>query len=256
MRLLISYGLDNGFHTLLCYHLFMKTRKAVVIIDDNILMLLKKGELVLDYYNPGRLFNRISLITFNNPMVTVDKIRDFFSDEICSITNIQFTKMMFFITLGHNVLIMKIIFFLYALQYSFNDDLLIRTYGNRYASFLGAVLAKRKRIPMVMSIHENFLTDYRFRVNSNLARYLYTNSFKSIALYAIQHASHIFVVYKSIEESISKYRTEKVTVLYNMTNTISNESEFKAMNSFRSVSIFSKSILSVWFNMLTESSLT
>lgn len=213
----------------------MKTRKVVVIIDDNILMLLKKGELVLDYYNPGRLFNRISLITFNNPMVTIDKIRDFFSDEICSITNIQFTKMMFFITLGHNVLIMKIIFFLYALQYSFNDDLLIRTYGNRYASFLGAVLAKRKRIPMVMSIHENFLTDYRFRVNSNLARYLYTNSFKSIALYAIQHASHIFVVYKSIEESISKYRTEKVTVLYNMTNTISNESEFKAMNSSKNV---------------------
>lgn len=213
----------------------MKTRKVVVIIDDNILMLLKKGELVLDYYNPGRLFNRISLITFNNPMVTIDKIRDFFSDEICSITNIQFTKMMFFITLGHNVLIMKIIFFLYALQYSFNDDLLIRTYGNRYASFLGAVLSKRKRIPMVMSIHENFLTDYRFRVNSNLARYLYTNSFKSIALYAIQHASHIFVVYKSIEESISKYRTEKVTVLYNMTNTISNESEFKAMNSSKNV---------------------
>lgn len=213
----------------------MKTRKAVVIIDDNILMLLKKGELVLDYYNPGRLFNRISLITFNNPMVTVDKIRDFFSDEICSITNIQFPKMMFFITLGHNVLIMKIIFFLYALQYSFNDDLLIRTYGNRYASFLGAVLSKRKRIPMVMSIHENFLTDYRFRVNSNLARYLYTNSFKSIALYAIQHASHIFVVYKSIEESISKYRTEKVTVLYNMTNTISNESEFQVVNSSKNV---------------------
>lgn len=213
----------------------MKTRKAVVIIDDNILMLLKKGELVLDYYNPGRLFNRISLITFNNPMVTIDKIRDFFSDEICSIKNIQFSKMMFFITLGHNVLIMKIIFFLYALQYSFNDDLLIRTYGNRYASFLGAVLAKRKRIPMVMSIHENFLTDYRFRVNSNLARYLYTNSFKSIALYAIQHASHIFVVYKSIEESISKYRTEKVTVLYNMTNTISNESEFQEVNSSKNV---------------------
>lgn len=213
----------------------MKTRKVVVIIDDNILMLLKKGELVLDYYNPGRLFNRISLITFNNPMVTIDKIRDFFSDEICSITNIQFPKMMFFITLGHNVLIMKIIFYLYALQYSFNDDLLIRTYGNRYASFLGAVLSKRKRIPMVMSIHENFLTDYRFRVNSNLARYLYTNSFKSIALHAIQHASHIFVVYKSIEESISKYRTEKVTVLYNMTNTISNESEFQVVNSSKNV---------------------
>ena len=213
----------------------MKTRKAVVIIDDNILMLLKKGELVLDYYNPGCFFNRISIITFNNPTVTIDKISNFFSEEIYSIKNIQFPKMMFFITLGHNVLIMKFIFFLYALQYRFNDDLVIRTYGNRYASFLGAILAKRKRIPMVMSIHENFLTDYRYKVNPNPARYFYTNSFRSIALYAIQQANHVFVVYKSIEESISKYRTEGVTVLYNMTNTISNESEFQLVNLSKSV---------------------
>jgi hypothetical protein len=148
----------------------MKIRKAVVIIDDNILMLLKKGELVLDYYNPGRFFNRISLITFNNPTVTIDKISNFFSEEIYSIKNIRFPKVMFFITLGHNVLIMKFIFFLYALQCRFNDDLVIRTYGNRYASFLGAILAKRKRIPMVMSIHENFLTDYRFKVSPKTAR--------------------------------------------------------------------------------------
>jgi len=64
-------------------------------------------------------------------------------------------------------------------------------------------------------LHENIDTDYRFKLNKNIIRYIYVNLFRSISRYSLKRASHTVIVYDSIKDYLLRIGLIDFTLIYN-----------------------------------------
>jgi glycosyltransferase involved in cell wall biosynthesis len=92
---------------------------------------------------------------------------------------------------------------------------LVRSYGSRIGAFLGTVYAEKYNLPHIISLHENFDSDYRYNLNKNIFRYLYVNSFRLISAYALRKSNHVVIVYNSISKYLDRISVSNYSLIYN-----------------------------------------
>lgn len=190
-------------------------KTLIVFLDDNINVLLEKGEIIDNYYNFGKLFDRVVIISINTneiPFVELKRISG--TDNVVQY-NIRITKFFFIMSLGFRPLLLSLLVKHKLLVIEEDGITLVRSYGSRIGAFLGYLFSSKYDLPHLVSLHENYDTDYLFSINRNIIRFVYTKSFGSISKISLKNASHVIVVYKSIESYLNRIGVKNYSLIYN-----------------------------------------
>jgi glycosyltransferase involved in cell wall biosynthesis len=192
-----------------------KIYRQIVFLDDNLTTLLKKGEIIDNYYNIGQFFDEVTVITINNSRISEANLSRILGTLKCSQVNLKISRAYFFLTLGYQPVLTY--FFLKRKLNLINKMSvdLVRSYGSRIGAFLGTVYAEKYNLPHIISLHENFDSDYRYNLNKNIFRYLYVNSFRLISAYALRKSNHVVIVYNSISKYLDRISVSNYSLIYN-----------------------------------------
>jgi hypothetical protein len=150
-----------------------KTKKQLVFLDDNLEALLNKGELIDNYYNIGQLFDNVTIITLNTPIISSSNLVRVLGTNNVKQVNIEVSKVYFFLTLGYLPILFRFFINRKLKDLDFSGVDLVRSYGSRIGAFMGTLTSQKYNIPHIVSLHENIDTDYRFKLNKNIIRYIY-----------------------------------------------------------------------------------
>lgn len=197
----------------------MPTQTQFIFLDDNINTLIQKGEVIDDYYNHGKLFDQVVFITINSDKIPYNELQRISGTENVLQYNISIPKVIFFLSLGYRPILLEVLLKIKLKEIKGLRDTrvtLVRSYGSRLGAYLGSILSKETKVPHLISLHENYDTDYLFSINRNIIRYLYIKFFGSISKYSLKNATHVIIVYKSIENYLIRLGVKNYSLIYNL----------------------------------------
>lgn len=189
--------------------------QLLVIVSDFISELLKKGEIIDRYYNPGNYFRSVGIILTNSDSVDPEKVQRLVGDATLKIYNLpppSFTS-----TLGWNKRLMQQWFDNgTALTRKIHPNL-IRVYGNGLNGYLASQIKEQTKIPYLLSMHINPDADIHGRVNT-IKDYIVSFFEDRIGTEALVHADIVLPVYKPIVPYLVKRGVKNYDVCYNVIN--------------------------------------
>lgn len=197
----------------------MPTQTQFIFLDDNINTLIQKGEIIDDYYNFGKLFDQVVFISINTDKIPYYELQRISGTENAIQYNLSIPKIIFFLSLGYRPILLGVLLKIKLKEIRGLSDTrvtLVRSYGSRLGAYLGSILSKETKVPHLISLHENYDTDYLFSINGNIIRYLYIKSFGSISKYSLKNATHVIIVYKSIENYLIRLGVKNYSLIYNL----------------------------------------
>ncbi len=187
-------------------------KKLLVIIQDRLSDLVKKGEITPLYYNPGNYFDEIHLIMTNDDYINPDNIKITVGDAKLYIYNIP-------VTIFNPFSVMKMQKKGIKIAQRVKPDI-IRCYGPFINSFLGYHIKKYINKPLLVSLHIN--NDLSIRKLSlkrfKLIKWLFAVFHKYIIEKPVMKNADLLVpVYTSILPYIySLNKKANARVLYNI----------------------------------------
>jgi glycosyltransferase involved in cell wall biosynthesis len=192
-----------------------KNKKQLVFLDDNLEALLNKGELIDNYYNIGQLFDSVTIVTLNTPIISSSNLVRVLGTNNVEQVNIVLSKVYFFLTLGYLPILLRFFVNRKLKDLDFTGVDLVRSYGSRIGALMGTLTSQKYNLPHIISLHENIDTDYRFKLNKNIIRYIYVNLFRSISRYSLKRANHTIIVYDSIKYYLLRIGMTNFSLIYN-----------------------------------------
>ena len=193
-------------------------RKLLIVIPDRISAIVKKGEYVSHYYNPGNLFDEVHIIMTNDDYVEpkyVQKTVGRAELHIHSLGGVPFNQ-----TLGWRRFLLKpwvnkVIALALEIQPS-----LIRAYGNYINGYFAAQIKKQLGIPLVVSLHTHLDQGARERTPwlPSWKRRLRLEIQKKFESETLRNADCVIPVYESIREYAWRHSAKRVEVIYNVIN--------------------------------------
>jgi glycosyltransferase involved in cell wall biosynthesis len=201
----------------------------IVFIDDNLNELEKKGSIVKGYYNLSRIFDKVVFVTLSSPKIDESILRYLSNDVEVEQINFTFNRFYSIISLLHRPLLIRILFHYRLKSLYITDVKLVRSYGSRIASYLASIYSCHYGLPHIISLHENLKSDYMFRLNPHILRYIYTKSFGSIAKISLKNAKYIIISYRSISKYLEKINIYTYSLIYNL---VQNENDIEKSTIF------------------------
>ncbi|TSA43198.1 glycosyltransferase [archaeon] len=198
----------------------LQTKTILIIIDDVLSALIRKGEITDRYYNPGELFDDVHILMTNDDRPDRAHVQRMVGNAILYVHHLP--PLSFKRTLGWQR----------SLTRSWLDlglniarqvrPLIVRTYGNCLGGFLGAHIKKQLGIPLVVSLHTDPDESQRGRTPwwppSSLTRRVRLERRKTLERVALTAADCVIAVCEPYGEYAIRYGAHRVQVIPNVLN--------------------------------------
>lgn len=190
-------------------------KKLLIIIPDRVSTLIKKGEVIDRYYNPGNLFDEVHILITNSDKPNKIALQRTVGNAKLYLHNLPFSHRDFLTSFGLRP------WALYrwakpAVQLAREiEPRVIRCYGDGLNAFLAYKIKEHLRIPYVVSLHNNPDEILPVREgNAGLSRAL-MNSIKRMSL---GNANLVIPVYESALAYARRMGAPNIRVIYNQLN--------------------------------------
>lgn len=187
------------------------SKRLVVLIPDRLSVLIKKGEVVPRYYNPGNVFDEVHIMMTNDDKPDVADVQVMVGDAKLFLHNIIQPKHFFRKTLGWQFWLMHnwvedIVDRIAALQ----PDL-IRTHNNFLEGYIAARTKARCKVPYVTSLHGIWDVDELTTFKARLQRFFR----KKIERATLSNADGTLCVYSPIMDYAKRYGSKSLHLIPN-----------------------------------------
>lgn len=190
-----------------------KKDKLMIIISDYLSNIVKKGEVVANYYNPGNIFKEVHIVIINDDSIskspkTCEEVQKMVGTAKLFLYNLP--KPSFFRTCGWiEVLMCNWIKQGVELAKKIKPNV-VRTYNNFLDGYLAYMIKQHLNIPYIVSLHDStrFGTlDFKGKIKLFFL--------KSKISTVMKNADKIIAVYSSIYNYAIKYNRDNTCLLYN-----------------------------------------
>ena len=185
-------------------------RCLVVIMNDRLSTLSKKGELTECYYNPGEIFSEVHIILTNDDEPILEEVQKTVGCAKLIIHNLP--KPNFFLTLGWQFLFMKS-WVRKGLEIidSVKPEL-VRTHCNFWDGYLASEIRRQMGIPFVTSLHGVWDRDCL----DTLPRRIRRKFLLKFEERTLTSCSALIAVYKPIIRYALEHNAKNIKLIYNI----------------------------------------
>jgi glycosyltransferase involved in cell wall biosynthesis len=186
-------------------------RKLLFILADRLSLLVKKGEMIPRYYNPGDFFREVHLLTTSNDLVDSSLVASMAGNAKVFVhrlwrgddrLNMGMTPLLQPVWKARAVGLAREI-----------DPDMVRT-GDRLTGYLGHAIKVALGIPHIISLHTH-RDDLRIRTSWGLYRFMMELDAR-YARAAFKDADAVIIVYESIRSYAEKYGARRIEKIYNV----------------------------------------
>ena len=188
--------------------------RLMVIIPHSLSGLVKKGEVIDRYYNPGNLFRQVHLVLANDDKPDVSFMRRMVGDAELHIHNVPTGPRFFLRTLAWRPFLVRRWAAKVSQVAAQVRPQLIRCHGAFYNAFAASEIKRRLGIPYVVSLHTN--PDQSLGLSwPNRIQWRFLDG---IARKALRDADLVMPVYEGIRPYVERLGAPRVDVAYNVVN--------------------------------------
>jgi glycosyltransferase involved in cell wall biosynthesis len=193
----------------------LEHRQLLIIVPDALSALVRKGEIMPRYYNPGQFFEEVHIIVTNNDKVPPGSLQETVGEARLSLYNHPLPSGRIFNLFGYDSWALGS----WAeagvsLAKQIKPDI-IRCYRNSYNAYLGARIKERLKIPLIVSLHNNPDQDLRGRAAHTFREKIRSRLHYLIEKPALKQADHFIAVYNSIVPYLKRNGVTNYSVTYN-----------------------------------------
>ncbi len=208
-------------------------KTLLVIVSADLNQLVRKGEIVRRYYNPGDLFDHVELVSVADSRFTGDNevLRQMCGTAGLTVTWIKRPSILF--TLGWRQFLLREWTDAALDQITVKPDL-IRIYGLRLNCLLALAAREKFKVPLVASVHEHgdWNRKLEIRAFSNplkkIAWWLYAKRLKSISRFTLDRCESIICVYNAAVDYVRGLTSTKSVLIYNcVSNNIPKKTDYR-----------------------------
>jgi glycosyltransferase involved in cell wall biosynthesis len=195
-------------------------RPLLVIINDRLSNLVRKGEITPRYYNPGEVFDEVH-IAMTNDDCPHDPAQSALAPTVgrakLFLHNLPAGKALFWRTLGWRPWLLKRWTGAAVSLARIIRPALVRCYGNHLNAFAARQIKRELGIPYVVSLHINPDEDIRGRA-STWGERLATQASLALERRSLEEADLVAPVYEPIIPYLRRMGVRNFRVLYNVLN--------------------------------------
>jgi glycosyltransferase involved in cell wall biosynthesis len=185
-------------------------KKICVFPNDSLKSYFVKGEIKKEYFNPKNYFDEIHVISLFDDEIDEEKVKELAGNAVLKIHKIGKVNL-----LNYKKFEGKILQIINDINPS-----LIRAYNPLIQGWLATKIARKLKIPVIVSVHTNFDEQ---RNLSKKERGLFTflklqYTAKRIEKYVLREADAIICVYQHIVPYVKKMGANNIHVIYNRVN--------------------------------------
>lgn len=188
----------------------------MVIVEERLSPILKKGEIVPRYYNPGNLFRHVRIVIASEDDPDPGLVQPMVGDAELSISSFASGLPLFLRSAGWRPFLLRP----WAAQIVRLAERvrpqLVRCHGNQWNAFAALEIKRRLGVPYVVSLHGNPDIDYfRGRRATTLKRKILGRAIEAVETLTVRHADFVIPVYSPIVPYLQKHKVERFEVVYN-----------------------------------------
>lgn len=195
----------------------MPTKKLMVLLTDRLSELLRKGELIDRYYNPGRAFDEVHFLLVNDDRPDPAALRDAVGGVPVTVRNLPAGRGLFLRSFGWRPRLLRG-WARPAVAWAgeVRPDL-VRCHGPSLNAYLAREIKRAWGVPYVLSLHGHPDVDYyRGRLATTWARKIRGVAEESVEIDAVRHADGVVAVYSPILSYFEKHGVRNGTVIHNV----------------------------------------
>jgi len=185
-------------------------KKICVFPNDSLKSYFVKGEIKKEYFNPKNYFDEIHVISLFDDEINEEKVKELAGNAVLKIHKIGKVNL-----LNYKKFEDKILHIINDINPS-----LIRAYNPLVQGWLATKIAKKLKIPVIVSIHTNFDEQRNLLKKTKklftFFKLQYTK--KRIEQYVLREADAIICVYQHIVPYAKKMGANNIHVIYNRVN--------------------------------------
>jgi glycosyltransferase involved in cell wall biosynthesis len=187
------------------------SKTLLVIIPDRLSDLIKKGEIIDRYYNPGNFFDDVHILMTNNDQPDYEAVKKMVGDASLNIHNLPYPKNFFLYSLGWQLpLIQKWCGGAVELAKEIRPNL-IRTHNNFLEGYLAVLIKRNLHIPYVTSLHGIWDVDDLKQPEKKIRRLFR----KKIEIETLKNADSVICVYSPILDYAKRHGAEAHILIHN-----------------------------------------
>lgn len=216
----------------------MTNNILMVMVPDRLSDLLKKGEIVDRYYNPGEVFSEVHIVMFNNDKPDPAMVQRTVGAARLVLHNVQCGKSLFVKSLFWRPMLLKFWVRKVVELAKHIRPSLIRCHGAHLNTFAAAAIKQELGIPYLVSMHINPDEDMRRRAKGLLQK-LIVNAQKGIEKIGLQGADLVMPVYRPIVPYLERLKIKNYKVCYNVLNpnNLYEKKEYRLNDPIRIISV-------------------
>ena len=189
----------------------------LVIVQESMTALVRKGELTPRYYNPGNVFDDVHILLTNPDRPTVEDLQPSVGTARLTVHNLPFDSRLFVRTLGWRPLLLRS----WAAQaVAIAREIrpaLVRCYGSHLNAFLASEIKRCLGVPYVVSMHTNpddMLVVGKLDAKARLS----ARCLERASRLALRNADLVLPVYQGIVPYLKRLGVRRWKVAYNALN--------------------------------------
>ena len=205
-------------------------KKLVIILNDNITDIVKKGEIVERYYNPNNYFEEIHFILINQKKINTNKIKKMSGNAKIYIHNFYFDNFDKLILIFYNSLILKSSKDFLDLINRISPQV-IRCYNLNFAIFLASLIKKNLKISYLISLHIDHkdLIEKKISFIKKIIFFLIRTKINKILIESYK----LMPVYNSATNYIKQFNIKNYVICYNFIGKLKNKKTKHLNNTFK-----------------------
>ncbi|HYL35389.1 MAG TPA: glycosyltransferase family 4 protein [Bryobacteraceae bacterium] len=193
------------------------TRRLLVIINDRLSELVRKGEITPRYYNPGEVFDEVHILMTNDDRPDPEALQETAGKAALFLHNLPGGRSLFLKSLGWRPWLLRhwangAVRLAEQIRPAF-----VRCHGNHLNAFAAREIKRRLGIPYVVSLHINADQDLRGRASDG-REWLISHAPLSMERINLSAAELAMPVYEPILPYLQRMQARNVQVLYNVLN--------------------------------------
>ncbi len=192
-------------------------KKLLVIIPDRLSVLIHKGEVIEEYYNPGSFFDEVHIMMTNDDKPDPKYVQSMVGNAKLFIYNHPEPRGFFKKTLGWQPFLINDWLKAASNKFSMIRPDIIRCYGAHLNLMIALFLKRMLNIPLLVSLHTHpYLDAHResLVLKDKIIKYCGLR----LANY-LREADLVLPVYKGIVDFLNKLDVKRYKILYNQVGT-------------------------------------
>ncbi len=182
-------------------------KKLLIILNDDLSEIVKKGEVIKRYYNPKNFFQEVHYLLINQKFVSKKKLRLMSGNaKVCTyyLSLSNFEKLSVLFNVNNLNKFLKLIYFI--------NPSIIRCYNIGYSIFLANIAKRVYKIPYIISLHCDYIDIVsKLSIHKKIIFYLFYFKIKKI----FKESYKILPVYSTASKILKKMKLINYEIYYN-----------------------------------------